>query len=288
MPIVRPGFCHRVALAVDDAGVAYKWLHDVLGAAPVTGMETRNTRVVEGGDGADLEGTDSRMLWLGGVPFIVLAGGVPGGPVAKFFERYGPAVHSLAWEIDDMWTVEHLLRDRQIGIAAVNVAGRHFFMHPRDTHGVLMEWTDDTIGNDPRRPGYPDPGEGGGLVDVVGLAWVTAVVTDADATAAFLADLADAHLIEGNPRGPAALERTVDVAIGDITVRLVTPLSPESRYTAGLERGPRLWSYALRVPDLDAALAALATAGVSTTHREGAVAATDPADTLGVPMEWTY
>jgi hypothetical protein len=41
-------------------------------------------------------------------------------------------------------------------------------MHPKDTHGVLMEWTDDTFG-----PNGKQPDEGGGLVDVADLAWVS-------------------------------------------------------------------------------------------------------------------
>jgi len=101
------------------------------------------------------------------------------------------------------------------------------------------------------------------------------------------AHLADARPVEGNPTGPEDVERTVDVAVGDVTVRLVTPRSPESRYATVLERGPRLWSYTLRVADLDAALAELDAAGIPTIHRDGNLAATDPAATLGVPMEWT-
>src|ERR1700730_17287310 len=261
MALVQPGSLHRLALAVDDAGAANEWFKTILGAGPVT-IRRQRAEASSGGE-ADLEGTDTRLFRLGGYPFILLSKGKPGGPVANFLTRYGPGVHSLAWEVDDMWVVQNLLRERDIRLGAVNIPGRHFFMHPKDTHGVLMEWTDDTFGEN-----GPRDGEGGGAIDVVGLAWVTAVVADAEATAAFLTDLAD-------------------VTVGDMTLRLITPRTSESRYAGVFEGGPRLCSFALRVADLDTAVAALAAAGGSTVHREGALVATEPAATFGVPMEWT-
>jgi hypothetical protein len=78
------------------------------------------------------------------------------------------------------------LGGHQIRIGAANIPGRHFFMHPRDTYGVLMEWTDDTFGPN---------GGGDGSGDEIGvenLASVTAAVSDAEATATFLAELAGA------------------------------------------------------------------------------------------------
>ena len=179
-----------------------------------------------------------------------------------------------------MWSAQNLLIEHGIRIGAVNIPGRHFFMHPKDTHGILMEWTDDTFGANVRRPS-----EGGGAVDVSTLAWITAVVTDAEATAAMLGDLAGGTEVTDNVRGPASEEVTVDVLVGDVTIRLVTPTSADSRY-AGVENTPRLSSFTLRVDDLPATLEALAGAGVPTTHRQEGLAATDPASTFGLPIEW--
>lgn len=279
MSLVVPGHLHRVALAVDDAASAHEWFNDVLGAGALNSDEHPDD--IRSGGEADLAGTDVRMFRLGGYPVIVLSKGAPGGPVATFLERYGPGVHSLAWEIDDMWAVQNLLIERGIRIGAVNIPGRHFFMHPRDTHGVLMEWTDDTFGGNKR---HED--EGGGVVDVTGLAWVTAAVTDAESTATFLTDLAGATPVSGNARGPEDRELTIDLGIGDMTLRLVTALSPESPYASN-DGSSGLYSYALRVADLDAALTGLEAAGVPTVRRERGLAATDPSATFGVPIEWT-
>jgi methylmalonyl-CoA/ethylmalonyl-CoA epimerase len=279
MSLIEPGHLHRLALAVDDAATAHDWFKQVLGAGALN-SESHADDIQSGGE-SDLAGTDVRMFRVGGYAVILLSKGTPGGPVARFMERYGPGVHSLAWEVEDMWSAQNLLMERGIGIGAVNIPGRHFFMHPRDTHGVLMEWTDDSFGGNERRAD-----EGGGSVDIQGLAWVTAVVADAESTATFLTDLADARPVSGNPRGPEQRERTIDLDIGDVTVRLVTPLSPESPY-AGEGDSSRLCSFALRVANLDAALTDLEAAGVPTVRNDRGIAATDPSTTFGLPIEWT-
>jgi methylmalonyl-CoA/ethylmalonyl-CoA epimerase len=279
MALVEPGHLHRVALAVDDAASAHEWFKRVLGAGGLN-SEQHPEDIRSSGE-ADLEGTDVRMFRVGGYPVILLSKGAPGGPVAKFIERYGPGVHSLAWEVEDMWSVQNLLMESGVRLGAVNIPGRHFFMHPRDTHGVLMEWTDDSFGGNKRQGD-----EGGGVVDVASLAWVTAVVADAESTATFLSGLAGATPVTGNARGPEARELTIDLEIGDMTLRLVTALSPESPYVN--EGGSsRLCSYALRVADLESALTALEAAGVPTVRRDSGLAATDPSATFGLPIEWT-
>jgi hypothetical protein len=282
MTLVDAGRFHRLGFAVADASAAASWCEQMLGSTPVVGMGQGE------GDSAvnEVDGADTKMQWLGGMPLLLLGAAGDAGPVAAFIERYGPSVHSLAWEIDDMWSVEHLLTDREIRIAGVNVPGRHFFMHPRDTRGLLMEWTDTQITGD-WRDGHPVPVEGGGAVDVAGIAWVTGVVQDADESAAFLTELAGATAVDDNPRGSDRLEHTRDLRIGDLTVRLVTPRSDESLFAAALSRGPRWHSAALRVAKLDDALGALEREGVKTRDRTGATAWTDPADTHGITLEWT-
>jgi len=230
----------------------------------------------------DLAGADSQILRLGGYPIILFSGGAVGGPVAAHLTRFGPSVHSLAWEVDDLWATQNLLVRRGIGLGAINVPGRHFFMHPRDTRGVLMEWTDGNFGENERRPD-----EGGGVVDIDSIAWVSAAVTDAEETAAFLGDLCGASPIGGNEQGPSDREVTIDVVIGDLTLRLVTPRSTASPYADVLAAGPRLCALALKVGDLDKSMASLEEAGAPVVRREGNLAATDPAATFGIPIEWT-
>jgi catechol 2,3-dioxygenase-like lactoylglutathione lyase family enzyme len=278
--LIQPRNFHRLALAVDDVQVAAAWLQRLLGAVPIAGRPGPGRE----GDGAQrqnvgrLAGTDTLLLWVGGYPFILLTGGA----VARFLERHGPGVQSFAWEVDDNWEVEHIVRDRGIDVISVNIAGRFFFMHPRDTHGLLMEWCDG------RMPRASLPGKtGGGVVDINGLAWASGVVVDADATADWMAALMQTKVVEGNPTGPPELEHTVDLQVGDITIRLVTPVSADSRYAAALQSGPGVYSFALRVADLDAALTTLSREGVRTAYRTEGLAATDPTTTLGLRLEWS-
>jgi catechol 2,3-dioxygenase-like lactoylglutathione lyase family enzyme len=264
-------------LAVSDVEAAMAWLERVLGAVPIAGTE-RLTEPRAGRDVGNMAGTDTRLSWVGGYPVILLSGGL----VSGFLQRHGPGVQSWAWEVDDNWEVEHIVRDRGIAVTSVNIGGRFFFMHPRDTHGLLLEWCDGKMprGSIPTRPRES-------VVETTGLAWTAGVVTDADATAEWMAGLMELEVVDGNPKGPEDLERTIDLAVGDITIRLITPVSPRSRYASALAAGPRVHSFALRVADIDAALAALQAEGVSTVYREGLLAATDPASTLGLRLEWT-
>ena len=82
------------------------------------------------------------MVALGNMQFAVFAAPGPEGMIGRFVERYGAGLHSLAWRVDDMWVTENILRARDITITGTNIEARHFFMHPRETFGVLIEWTD--------------------------------------------------------------------------------------------------------------------------------------------------
>jgi hypothetical protein len=159
---------------------------------------------------------------------------------------------------------------------------RLFFMNPKQTHGLLLEWCDGDL--TPTKPEKPPPSP---LLPGAEIAWFTGVVADATEVAAWFSDLAETATVVGEPAGPQELETTVDLRVGDITMRLVTPRSPDSRYAPFLADGPRLHSFAVRVPDLDAALATLAEHGVRTSCREGRLASTDPADTFGLRIDWT-
>jgi len=286
MALVTPGLFHRLGLAVQDVDAADDWFRRVMGCVPTAGTERPFQETPVPGTLAQ-EGATAGMLWHGGQPLLLLGALNAEGPIGRHIARWGTGLHSVAWEIEDMWTVEHLLRLRDFRIAGVNVPGRHFFMHPADTSGVLIEWTDTRIAGDPRR-GHPAAPEGPGVVGgVQGIAWVTAVVTDVETTTALLVDLAGATPLVGNPTNEVGIERTVDLKIGDITLRLVTPLTDASPYMSALSVGPRLWSYAVRVPHLDTALSGLEGVGVEVLDRVGALAWTDPATTAGVPIEWT-
>lgn len=275
--IIEPREFHRLGIAVDDVPSAREWLERILGGvAPSIGRLDM------------FPGMDSQMVTAGSWPLFLMQG----GPVARFLERRGPSVHSYAWMVDDNWETEHFVRDQGIEITGVNIDARLFYMHPKQTNGLLVEWcsTHPTRHRREAAAPRPEPDPGGpGLVGVREMAWSTAVVNDADATATWLERLVHAERVDGNPCGPAAQERTIDLLVGGIVVRLVSPTSSDSRYARALEEGgARILSFTVRVDDLDAALATLEAEGVPTVYREGSLAATDPKTTLGgVHIDWT-
>jgi catechol 2,3-dioxygenase-like lactoylglutathione lyase family enzyme len=258
-PGVEPGAFHRLGIAINQGdGDPAAWFADVLGAAVQPSF-------AEPGD-EHL----TTMVALGTMQFAVFAAPGPEGMIGRFVERHGAGLHSLAWRVDDMWVTENVLRARGITITGANIDARHFFMHPRETFGILIEWTDqgqEILGTDAR----------------AGLAWITSVVRDCPAAVAFFEDLCGATRVAGLPAGPREVEETTDLAIGDVVIRLVSPRSDESRYAPFLAQvGERLHSFALRVDDL----AFPSDAGLAITDRDDARVWTDPAATLGLRIEW--
>ena len=61
---------------------------------------------------------------------------------------------------------------------------------------------------------------------------MTAVVGDASAPRRLFEELFGARAVQGLPAGPPEQETTVDLAIGDVVLRLVEPRSERSRYSA--------------------------------------------------------
>ncbi|WP_405836578.1 VOC family protein [Streptomyces sp. NBC_01518] len=286
-PVVRPGHFHRLGIACEPRQHMDAWLRRVLGARP---LQVR-TRQVHGlpigtqdGNHWQESGVDIQLLRLGQDPVALFTATAASGPLGRYVARYGPGLHSVAWTIDDLWAAETLLRRRNVRITGADVPGRHFFMHPADTSGLLVEWTDsefvdDSRGGEPTVDGRP------GLVDVRGVAWLTVTVRDARKSAELLASLMEMAPAPGHPVGQH--EDSVDLRIGGVTVRLVSPLSGRSRYAEALERhGERLHGVCLVVDELDTALGQLEDEGVTVVERAGPQAWTDPASTLGLPLEW--
>jgi catechol 2,3-dioxygenase-like lactoylglutathione lyase family enzyme len=266
----EPGNCHRIALAVHDGRGAFEQWRRVFGA----GVMFDHVH-------DDLDGSDMGMVWMGDVPFLTLASSDSDGLVGRWLARNGPGVQSLAWEVPDMWSSQNYLQQLGITITGVHVPGRHFFLHPRDTFGLMLELTDDRLPGDPRH-GLSPTGGGDGLVPVSGVAHVTAVVVDLEPVSALFATIFG---VEPQPVGTDGPDTIADFAIGDLVLRVVAP-QDESSGWHGFVAGGRgmLHSVALAV-DLDAAPAGLAAAGIGVAREEPDALWLDPADTFGVRYE---
>ena len=265
-----PGNCHRIALAVRDGAAAVEQWRRVFGAGVM--LEALHD---------DLDGSDMEIVWLGDVPFLALAASGPDGVVGRWLAKHGPGVQSLAWEVPDMWSAQNHLQQAGIGITGVHIEGRHFFMHPRDTYGLMLELTDDRLDNDPRNGGSPTGG-GDGLVQVARVAHVTAAVVDLEPVTALLRDVFGAE-----PRGVPGdgPDVVTDVDIGDLTLRLVAPIDSSSAWCEVVADGRgTLHSVALAV-DLDTAPAGLEQASIGIAREDAGSLWLDPADTFGLRLQ---
>ncbi len=266
-----PGNCHRIAFAVHDGAAAIEQWRRVFGA----GVMVDHVH-------DELDGSDMGIVWMGDVPVLSLASADPEGLVGRWLTRNGPGVQSLAWEVPDMWASQNHLMQAGIGITGVHIEGRHFFLHPRDTFGLMLELTDDRLPCDPRNGGTPVRA-GEGLVPVTSVAHVTGVVVDLEPVSALFDDVFG---VTPNPVDALGPETIADFEIGDLTLRLVAPHDASSAWHPVIAGGRgTLHSVALAV-DLDAAPGGLATAGigVASADDDGSLWL-DPADTFGLRLQ---
>jgi Glyoxalase/Bleomycin resistance protein/Dioxygenase superfamily len=264
------GNCHRIALAVHDVDGAVDQWRNVFGAAVMV------DRIHD-----ELDGSDMGIVWMGDIPFLALGAADPQGVVGRWIARNGPGVQSLAWEVPDMWASQNSIQQAGITITGVHIEGRHFFMHPRDTFGLLLELTDDRLPGDPRNAGVPTGG-GNGLVQVSRVAHVTAVVVDVEPVATLLGNVFGA---EPRPVGSDGPEAVAEFSIGDLTLRLIAPLDDSSAWHEVVAGGRgTLHSVSLAV-EMATAVAGLEVAGIGIARAEGGALWLDPNDTFGIRLQ---
>ncbi|OUM84833.1 MAG: methylmalonyl-CoA epimerase [Bacillus thermozeamaize] len=119
-------------------GIAVKNLEEAIAVYAKLGFQLESQETVES------EGVKVAFLTLGESHVELLAPLHPQSPIAKFIEKRGEGIHHLAIEVDDIET--QLASYQAQGIQLIDEkpkAGAHqtrvAFVHPRSTHGVLLE-----------------------------------------------------------------------------------------------------------------------------------------------------
>jgi len=280
-PPIEPGYFHRLGLAARMEDAYVPWLKRVLGAVHVD-TSMRQVQGIPFGH-AESEPNESgaaasEIVWLGGIPFCIFAADDETGPLGHFVARNGPGLHSVAWTVNDIWKTESLLRRSELRITGVDIAGRHFFIHPSDTAGLLIEITDTEFTPEPRDdlsvlpPRPPDS-----VVQGANLAWMTVAVTEPAKSAEILTALIACTRVEGLPHAPG--EEVIDLRMHDVVIRL-------ARRAADDVRRDQFDSFCLSVPDLDDTCRRLEADGIAVERRDGDLAWTRQADTLGMKIQW--
>lgn len=122
----------HVGIAVADVAAAKKLYEDLLGL-----KLTREEVVTD-------QGVRTYFYPIAGVKLELLESLTPDGPIARHLEKRGPGMQHLAVEVED---IEAAIRDLKAkGVRMLDEVPRRgvedtriAFVHPKDTHGVLLE-----------------------------------------------------------------------------------------------------------------------------------------------------
>ena len=123
----------HVGLAVDDPEAVARLYETLLGIRPY-----KKERV-------EHEGVQTHFLSAGTAKLELLEALGADSPVARFLEKRGEGLHHLAFEVCDIHA--QMQRLRQLGFTPLSDEPRRgadgkliFFLHPKETHGVLIEF----------------------------------------------------------------------------------------------------------------------------------------------------
>ncbi len=124
-----PAALEHVGIAV-TGGALERLLSDLLG------LDVYKTEAVQA------QGVETRFADAGAkIEFLHALS--DDSPVARFIEKRGPGVHHLAFRVDDLPNALARARDANVAVIGEPSPGadglRIAFLHPRDTHGVLIE-----------------------------------------------------------------------------------------------------------------------------------------------------
>jgi methylmalonyl-CoA epimerase len=127
----------HIGIAVDDAEVVVDLYRDLLDVLPYK-TETVDEQKVR-----------THFLSAGAAKLELLEATAADSPVAKYVEKRGEGLHHLAFDVDDADAALERLDDA--GYRTLSDTPRPgadgkriFFLHPKDTHGVLVEFCEST------------------------------------------------------------------------------------------------------------------------------------------------
>ncbi len=223
------------------------------------------------------------MTWVGDNSLEVAQPIVQGHAAERFLSRLGPGMHSYALQVRNLdATITHLA-DGGVTLG-VRPADGFCFTDPRSTGGILFEWSDFTVKEDPRIGGVLPPSVVNPILEVRAHAFIGAVVAD---------PLAWADTF-GSLFGLTEAFRHSDAPAGEPMVGLAAPDCVLALYRLPGADGPGLWGchhprarchvLGLGVPDLEQAHAALMAEGIGLVRRDDHQLILDPSDTGEVPV----
>lgn len=122
----------HLGIAVADVAAAKRLYEDLLG------LELTHEEVVQE------QGVKTFFYPVAGVKLELLESITPDGPIARYLAKNGPGIQHLAVEVDNIHAAIAELKAKGVrmidetprrGVENTRIA----FVHPKDTHGVLLE-----------------------------------------------------------------------------------------------------------------------------------------------------
>lgn len=255
---------------VDDQLEVGRFYHDFFGswvyeAQYLDAEDSRNSANVIGDFSIEVLAPDDRDATTG---------------VTRFLARHGAHFNNIAFWAHDCRGLACALLDAGVRVA---VRGQGFaptlppgdfdyvITHPKDTHGLVLEFLEDRRIHDPRdRPWWSaDFWRDRHPLGIERLSHATVALADVEAAAAVFS-------------GPLGAERVFDetdpergtvsayFGVADTLVELAAPTVADSHLARHLDdHGPMLYSFTFLVPDLDAVETYAAGFGVGTTRVSG-------------------
>lgn len=121
----------HISIGVKDMEAARRLLTDVLGGRPLPDA------------GSSPQGFDWATFMLGGKKVELVSPHVPGeGGVGRYVEKYGEGFHHMSVSVANL---DEALRYfgskgvRTIGLDRSNAKFQHFYLHPKDTFGAMIQ-----------------------------------------------------------------------------------------------------------------------------------------------------
>jgi hypothetical protein len=273
----------------EDVAELDAWYKDVFGGVPM--MDNHYS---------PLEKRDASIVCVGDTPIEPMAPsdveGADALPVGRFFKRFGPHLHSVAWYIEGLGDLYDALHERGVRMFADGgfpiterpEAGA-IYTQPRDTH-TQLEFAPFLNPHDPRKQAgwssrwWADEHPLG----IERLSSVTIVVADAASATTFFTEVLGGRVLE---RRRSTLTKTDDVAVAlgtESVVVLAQPTADDSFARRDLDRnGDILHSLTFEVADLDRAEKYLASRDVRSATRDDETIIMDPDDTYGALLAFT-
>ncbi len=131
----------HIGIAVKDLAASVKWYEETLG------LQSKGTEVVEE------QKVTVAFLPCGDSELELLESTSDDGPIARFIEKNGEGIQHIAIRVDDFDAALAELKEK--GVRLIDQTPRYgaggariAFLHPKATHGVLLELCERTGAHD--------------------------------------------------------------------------------------------------------------------------------------------